>query len=411
MSKPTALIIEHDFTGHRWRYVEWAVQAYTEAGYHCMVVTDPGNQAHPLAQRMLAAQDAAAGNVASIVFTQPPPAVGSGLGKLSYVRFWRTFRHAFQVAAGLRDISLVLVPYADYFLYVLPLLGSPFANVPWVGITMRANFHHSKVGVKSPHQPLVNAVKTWLFRRAVESGGMKTLLSIDPTLPQWYPRGNGRTALAYLADPCPDALPADPVAARQRLGLGQSPEGPESPESPPHGAGTYLLVYGAVTQRKGICELVTALAGHPRAPTLVVAGQQDPQTRAFLQAAASTLSPPPVIFDRFITNEEEADLFSACDAVWLGYKGHYGMSGVLVQAYRFGKPVIATTDGLIGWFCQGQELGPVLEDLSGPAIQRALDQLSRPVAAPAPQAASARAHLLARHTLSEFKQTLRRAAA
>ena len=62
MSKPTALIIEHDFTGHRWRYVEWAVQAYTEAGYHCMVVTDPGNQAHPLAQRMLAAQDAAAGN-------------------------------------------------------------------------------------------------------------------------------------------------------------------------------------------------------------------------------------------------------------------------------------------------------------------------------------------------------------
>ncbi|GAB7548504.1 glycosyltransferase [Cupriavidus sp. CuC1] len=398
MSEPTALIIEHDFTGHRWRYVEWAVQAYTEAGYHCMVVTDPGNQAHPLAQRMLAGQNPAA----SIVFTQPPPAVGSGLGKISYVRFWRTFRHAFQVAAGLRDISLVVVPYADYFLYVLPLLGSPFAKVPWVGITMRANFHHSKVGVKSPHQPLVNAVKTWLFRRAVESGGMKTLLSIDPTLAQWYPRGNGRTALAYLADPCPDALPADPAAARQRLGLGQGPG---------RSAGTCLLVYGAVTERKGICELVAALAGHPRAPMLVIAGQQDPQTRAFLQAAASTLSPPPVIFDRFITDEEEADLFSACDAVWLGYKGHYGMSGVLVQAYRFGKPVIATTDGLIGWFCQGQELGPVLEDLSGPAIQRALDQLSWPVAATAPSAESARAHLLARHTLNEFKQTLRRAAA
>src|SRR5260370_16192863 len=95
----------------------------------------------------------------------------------------------------------------------------------------------------------------------------------------------------------------------------------------------------------------------------------------YLRAAAARLSHQPVVLDTFITNEVERDLFSACDAVWLGYKGHYGMSGVLVQAYRFGKPVIATADGLIGWFCQTGELGPVLDDLSPEAIARAIEEV------------------------------------
>ncbi|MGO4331456.1 group 1 glycosyl transferase [Cupriavidus sp. 2TAF22] len=401
MPDPTALIIEHDFTGHRWRYVEWAMQAYREAGYHCMVATDPSNRDHPLARRLLDSPQPHT----TLLFVPAPAAAGDGLGRIAYVRFWRMFRHAFRIASAERAASLVVVPYADYFLYILPLLGSPFGAVPWVGITMRANFHHSKVGVKAPRRPLVNAVKTWLFRRALGTGGMKTLLSIDPTLPQWCARAGGRTqdvasiaCVAYLADPCPDALPADPAAARARFGLGE---------------GAHLLVYGAITERKGICELVAALAGRPHAPALVVAGQQDAQMRAFLSEAAPALLPPPLILDRFITDEEEAALFCACDAVWLGYKGHYGMSGVLVQAYRAGKPVIATADGLIGWFCHGRELGPVLEDLSVAAIGRALDQLASPARAmqPAvPAQGPPRAHLLAHNTLSEFKQTLRRAA-
>ncbi|WP_454727106.1 MULTISPECIES: glycosyltransferase [Cupriavidus] len=395
MPDPTALIIEHDFTGHRWRYVEWAMQAYREAGYHCMVATDPANREHPLARRLLAGQLPHT----TLLFVPAPAGAGTGAGRVAYVRFWRMFRHAFRIASAERPASLVVVPYVDYFLYALPLLGSPFGAVPWVGITMRASFHHSKVGVKAPRQPLVNAVKTWLFRRALDTGGMKTLLSIDPTLPQWVASASGRArAVAYLADPCPEAPPADPAAARARLGLGP---------------GRHLLVYGAISERKGIRELVAALAAHPRAPALVVAGQQDGDVRAFLREAGRTLSPPMVMLDRFISDEDEAALFCACDAVWLGYKGHYGMSGVLVQAYRAGKPVIATADGLIGWFCRGRELGPVLDDLSAAAIGRALDQLEQcePPAAPAIPAAPPRAHLLARNTLSEFKQTLRRAAA
>ncbi|GLC93719.1 hypothetical protein Tamer19_31270 [Cupriavidus sp. TA19] len=396
MPDASLFIIEPDFSGHRWRYVEWALQAYAEAGRHCVMVTDAANLGHPLAQALQSGRHPGC----TLLALPLPPDAGRGAGRIAYVSYWRIFRHLYRQACAAHRAGLVLVPYADYFLWALPLLGSPFGATPWLGITMRAGFHHHRVGVRAPRQPLVNAVKTLLFRRALRTPGLKTLLSIDPTLPAWHGDRSG-AALTYLADPSPDMTPATRAAGRARLGL--------TPDS-----GPVLLVYGAITARKGIRELVCALATHRAAPRLVVAGAQDDEIRAWLPAAAAGLSPPPLVLDRFIPEPEEADLFSACDAVWLGYQGHYGMSGVLVQAYRFGKPVLATADGLIGWFCGGRDLGPVMDDLSPVAIHRALDQLMQPpspLPSPRPAGTGSHAHLLARHTVTEFKLTLRRAAA
>lgn len=392
MPDASLFIIEPDFSGHRWRYVEWALQAFAEAGRHCVVVTGEANLGHPLAHALQAGRHPGCAVMALPLLADAE----RGAGRVAYVRYWRIFRHLYRQACAAHHAGLVLVPYADYFLWALPLLRSPFGATPWLGITMRAGFHHHRVGVRAPRQPLVNALKTLLFRRALRTPGLKTLLSIDPTLPAWHGNRSG-AALAYLADPSPDMTPATQAVARARLGLG--------PDS-----GPVLLVYGAITARKGIRELVCALTTRTGAPRLVVAGVQDEEIRAWLPAATASLSPPPLVLDRFIPEVQEADLFSACDAVWLGYQGHYGMSGVLVQAYRFGKPVLATADGLIGWFCCGRDLGPVMDDLSVGAIHSALDQLVQP---PLPRAGGtgSHAHLLTRHTVAEFKLTLRRAAA
>ncbi|WP_144154263.1 glycosyltransferase [Paraburkholderia sp. BCC1885] len=398
MTNDTVLVIEPNFTGHRWRYAEWAADACVEAGYRCLIVTASANAPHALAQRL-----AAAGNPAlQIAFVDPPaPSGRRGLDSISYVRFLRFFEHIYRSINRERGVALVIVPYVDYFFYALPFLGSPFGTTPWIGITMRASFHHTQVGVRAPRRPLVNALKAALFRRALRSSGMKTLLSIDPTLRDWYTgtadqRGAalGGAAVLYLADPFPDTVAGDPAEARRRLQL----------ES-----GRYLLVYGAITERKGIHELIDALAERQDPVRLLIAGEQDADTRAYLQSITSALTPPPVILDRFIPDDVERDLFSACDAVWLGYKGHYGMSGVLVQAYRFNKPVIATSDGLIGWFCRNGELGPVVDELSGAAINAALDQLfpdDTPGTAVRPLLGAPAGHLLAQNTLSQFKKTL-----
>jgi glycosyltransferase involved in cell wall biosynthesis len=392
MIKDTVLIIEPDFSGHRWRYAEWAAQACVEAGYRCLIVTASANAPHPLAQRLSAAliPDLC------ITFVDPPDEGRRlGLGLVSYVRSFRYFQHIYRTVSREWGVAQVIVPYVDYFFYALPLLGSPFGSTPWFGITMRASFHHHEVGVRAPRRPLINAVKAQLFRRAIRTQGLKVLLSIDPTLTDWCASHLEPecAAVQYLADPCPEATATDPQLAKARLGLSASSQ--------------HVLIYGAISERKGIFELVDALAGRgDDGPTLVFAGRQDMEVRAPLNKAIQQLRPQPVILDQFISSATEQDLFSACDVVWLGYKGHYGMSGVLVQAYRFGKPLIATADGIIGWFCQDGELGPVIDDLSIDSINQALDIVLAPGGVSPRTSAD---HLLEHNTLGHFKQTLQSA--
>ncbi|TDY25400.1 glycosyltransferase involved in cell wall biosynthesis [Paraburkholderia sp. BL6665CI2N2] len=391
MEQDYVLIVEPNLTGHRWRYAEWIMQACADAGYPCMLVTECANEDHRLARQITAANRPDQ----QIAFVDPEERPRNRLPDPNeYWRFHRYFKRVHTIITRMQSIRLVVVPYVDYFFYSLPFLGSPFGKTPWIGITMRSTFHHHKVGIKAPDRPVVNAIKALLFKRAIRTTGLRTLLTIDPTLPEWSARSPSKhsAAIAYVADPFPDEHAENPVLARERLGL--------DPEQ------RYLLVYGAITERKGIYELVHALTRLEHAPTLIVAGEQDAGTRHFMRNHVRSLNPAPLVLDAFISNDMERDLFSACDAVWLGYKGHYGMSGVLVQAYRFGKPVIATEDGLIGWFSRRCELGPILSDLSSASIGRAITEAMTSWPHTAQAMPSAREDLLSRHTLGQFKQTL-----
>jgi len=386
-------IMEPNFTGHRWRYVEWIAGACVEAGERCIVVTDHVNASHPLSQRIASNADPDLRIVCVDVLGKAAPGL---LQRLSiYARYHALFARAFAEVTRESPVRLVVVPYADYFFYTLGVLGSPFGSAEWIGLVMGASFHHAQVGVRTPRRPLVDHTKRILFSRGMRVPGLRTVLTIDPTLPDWFARSRAArhaAPLEYVADPFPDTPVEDPLRARERLGL--------EPDT------RYLLVYGAISERKGIRELVRALAHNAAAPTLLIAGEQDPETRAFLGTHLPQLAHAPVVLDRFIPEDVERALFSACDAVWLGYKHHYGMSGVLVQAYRFGKPVIASADGLIGWFCRDGQLGPRIDDLTPASIGKALDALARRWSGnEAPPGAPRAGSLLERNTLEQFKRS------
>ncbi|WP_157056076.1 hypothetical protein [Candidatus Burkholderia verschuerenii] len=89
MSKDTVLIIEPNFSGHRWRYAEWAANAYMEAGYRCVIVTEPANASHSLVKRI---QQQSGGDL-DIELIEAPVHNGRGLSKVAYVRFHRDCRH------------------------------------------------------------------------------------------------------------------------------------------------------------------------------------------------------------------------------------------------------------------------------------------------------------------------------
>ena len=132
--------------------------------------------------------------------------------------------------------------------------------------------------------------------------------------------------------------------------------------------------------------------------------------RAFMASIGGGLFSRVRVFDQFISPEMEADLFCACDAVWVGYKGHYGMSDVLAQARRYGKTVIATDSGLIGWFAKRDRLGPLLRSLSAASINAAIDEAFE-LSGNAPSAPQSDADelLLARETVDRFKKIVQTA--
>ncbi|MEJ2452272.1 MAG: hypothetical protein P8047_16705, partial [Gammaproteobacteria bacterium] len=165
-------------------------------------------------------------------------------------------------------------------------------------------------------------------------------------------------------------LPAQGMA-RQKLGLNE--------------ARKVILLYGSVTVRKGVVELLQALAtpDFPENVDILLAGKVvEPAIRKLLD------TPPKLalrdagrltVIDRFIEPLEEPTFFAAADIIWLGYKGHYSASGLLVQAAAANRPVLACREGIIGWQTQRHNLGlainPGNTDEVSAAVKTLLDNI------------------------------------
>jgi glycosyltransferase involved in cell wall biosynthesis len=158
--------------------------------------------------------------------------------------------------------------------------------------------------------------------------------------------------LHYVGDPVDMEGAVSKEEARARFGIPQDK--------------TVLLVYGALTLRKGIRELLTA-AQEPNFPDnvcLLMAGKQDAEVKSLLaDAPAQSLSAQHRLYeaDAFLSDADELAAFTASEIVWIGYKEFYGMSGVLIQTGKMGLPVVASQEGLIGWLTKKHKLGPVID--------------------------------------------------
>lgn len=108
--------------------------------------------------------------------------------------------------------------------------------------------------------------------------------------------------------------------------------------------GAVLLFFGFVRPYKGLDIAIEALAEVPDA-TLVIAGKfWRGQNRVLKRVDELGLTDRVRVIDRYVTNEETADYFAACDLVLLPYRTA-SSSAVAQLAFGFGRPVIATAVG------------------------------------------------------------------
>jgi glycosyltransferase involved in cell wall biosynthesis len=177
-------------------------------------------------------------------------------------------------------------------------------------------------------------------------------LGATPLLEAFHPRF---VAADLAAQPTADEVAAE----RRRLG---------DPE-------LLLLSYGAIRPYKGIDLALEALERVRGGVRLVVAGKFW-SGKGELVRQAARLGDRVELRDGYVSNEETALLFNACDAALLTYRSA-SQSGVVALAFAHERPVVVTDVGGLRAAVQDGGDGIVVPSLKPAAIARAIDRLAR----------------------------------
>jgi glycosyltransferase involved in cell wall biosynthesis len=365
------VVIDASVSGHHETYMANIAEGLIRLGRDVVLVTAEKHQNSPAAKRL-----ASISSSIKVLFAplSSDSAHEGGL-KADILReraYWQFSKMAYNAAACEGSVDHVVLPYADHCIHAIATCGLPFGRAPVTAITMRPVFHHQNEGVDTPANRYLQRMKQKLFESFLSKPTVQRVLTIDPTLANFaQKRASLRSCwekVSYLPDPVAPPIHGDKHASRVALGLsGQAP---------------LVLIYGAIDTRKGVEPLLRALASLPAtgSPSVILAGEMSSSIRLFVATAECQLLIDQgrlTLFERYVSEEEERHLLLASDAVWLGYVGHFAMSGVLVKAAQYGRPVIATKRGLLGWFARDLPGAQVI-DVEQPAqIRAALSSVSQ----------------------------------
>jgi glycosyltransferase involved in cell wall biosynthesis len=172
-----------------------------------------------------------------------------------------------------------------------------------------------------------------------------------PVLEAFHPRF---VAADLAAEPFPDEVAAE----RRRLG---------DPD-------LLLLCYGAIRPYKGVDLALEALTRVRSSVRLVVAGKFWSGKGELIRQAAR-LGDRVELRDGYVSNEETALLFSACDAALLTYRSA-SQSGVVALAFAHERPVVVTDVGGLRAAVRDDHDGFVVPSLRPALIAEAIERLA-----------------------------------
>jgi len=215
---------------------------------------------------------------------------------------------------------------------------------------MRERFHHASFGVSPPSK--IDAIKEKLFVKQLASPSLLRSFTIDELLkPYLFKKGTPNAdKIVFCAEPIDMAREVSRDKARRQLGIRLDQR--------------VLLLYGHVDERKGLDRAIRAVAALPNQIALLVAGRHDAWAeREIAGEVAGRLRKDGRLysFDDYLDGNTEQACFAACDAAWLGYRGHYSSSGVLTQAAVVGMPIVSCREGLLGYRTKNDNLGLVVD--------------------------------------------------
>lgn len=360
------LIIEPGSTGHHLIYLEKITKGYLESGHNITLCTLATTHKNPLIEslKLTYKQRINLTFIPEKTYQKALTSRFSDMGRELKMR--DIFRRAYKEINSKDIVDYIFLPYLDYCLYSIGLLGSPFGKASWGGICMRPSFHYHVSGVIAP-KPKLSKVKELLFKRCLSLPSLDKLFTIDELLEKHIKNTapKKQAKIQYIPDPAELLGNHTSNSARTKLGLSEDAK--------------IILVYGALNERKGIQSLIEALNNSTKLDNvhILLIGKQSERIKKYIQYNGLDMVRKKRIhtLDRFVDSDEQQMAFAASDIVWLGYQEHYTMSGVLVLAAIARKPVIGTREGLIGWYVNEKKIGLCIDTQNSAQIQSAIKKI------------------------------------
>jgi glycosyltransferase involved in cell wall biosynthesis len=341
------LIVEPYASGHHASYLRWLAQAADARQWSSVVATTHAALLHPSLSTLTSDFHHVRMHVMADLPVEDVRAVRADRLLRREFLYWRAFKRVTADVRRKMRIDAVVLPYLDYFFYALAIMGSPFGDLPWCAISMRLDVRQDLAppGGAKPGEAGDGLPMSWKWRlakRVLKGRALRMLFVINPSVqdvpPSWLSAGS-RSKLRYLADPAEFEPAGTRAESRSALGILEGQ--------------VAILVIGSIEERKGLDSLLNMLrqeSGLDRC-VVILAGKQSPNIREQVRAApcAELASQKRlIVIDRFLTDSERNLVLTAADVVWLGYRNHVYMSGVIVLAGRAGLPVLGTPEGEIG---------------------------------------------------------------
>lgn len=362
------LIVELEGDGHNMvLYTRLLLHEIERRGWSATLLTTESARRHPAFDIVAAGLDRPPETHVIPEISRPENG-GSFSLMLSQIRIWRALRAASRANGDFAGYDLIYCINMDKFEKAIALLGSPFGGRPFAGMLTNPKFHRAplRMGPRSRADVLYKA----LFKRLLRLPALKCLTVIDELFRQFC-----------VEAPLPHAGKIQAVPDVGELAKFETTDSARRRFDIPQNAFVVLL-YGNLSRRKGVGELLRAVESIDRDDTVaLVAGRADDETEGLLASPwcrAMQEKGTLVVLNDFHDDAAEAALFGAADAVWLGYVGGaYGSSGVLFQAGSAGQPVIAMELGLIGWMVREHDVGITLDPRDAAQVSDAINGLRK----------------------------------
>ncbi|MBB6251932.1 glycosyltransferase [Nitrospirillum iridis] len=242
------------------------------------------------------------------------------------------------------------------------------------GILFRPSVHYRDLGSYEPSlkEWLRDARKALLYPLMLRNSAVHRVLTLDPYFPTYaqgrYVQGKKVRTVVDPVHPFVNEKPEERVLA----------------DTMPTDRVT-LLLFGFLTERKGILSLLDALHRLPADAAgkvgVMIAGKVDPALRERVRAGLDRLAQEqPRLWvhleDRRLSGGEINALIKEASVVLAPYQRFVGSSGVLLWAAQAGKPVLTQDLGLLGCLARTHRLGLALDTTDSETLSKGIEYIS-----------------------------------